>query len=376
MGISNASLLGFLLLIFSGIASGFSCYLIIRYDHHHAHLSHDLNDGPQKVHFVPTPRIGGIGLMLGLLFAGIGVVPVQLGFSMEQYIYLILASIPAFLGGLTEDITKRVGVITRLMLTFASSGIAIWLLGASINRMDIPGFDALFNWMPFSVILTVIAVGGVANAVNIIDGFNGLAGGYSVVVLAALSWVAGILDDTFLMTTSLSLIGALIGYLIWNYPKGRIFLGDGGAYLLGFLIAEISVLLVVRHPEVSAWFPLFLLAYPIFETLFTMVRRKIMKGYSVGQPDFLHLHQLIYRRLLGDRIGVDSPEFMTLRNNRVAPYFWLMACCVAIPALLLWRETRWLVALAFTYGFLYSGLYFRLASGSMTKAIETSHKSP
>ena len=93
------------------------------------------------------------------------------------------------------------------------------------------------------------------------------------------------------------MLGALLGFLVFNYPSGRIFMGDGGAYLLGFWLGELSVLLVVRNPDVSPWFPIVLLAYPVVETLFSIYRRKFLQGRSAGRPDAMHLHQLIYRRL-------------------------------------------------------------------------------
>src|SRR5262249_25052477 len=155
----------------------------------------------------------------------------------------------------------------------------------------------LLKWAPFGIAFTMFAVGGVANSINIIDGYNGLAGGHAVIVLAAMAGVSALGADTFLVASPLAIIGALLGVFAWNYPRGKMFLGDGGAYLLGFWLGELSVLLVVRHPEISPWFPMLLLVYPIFETLYSMYRRKVVGGLSPGQPDRMHLHQVIYGRL-------------------------------------------------------------------------------
>ncbi len=135
---------------------------------------------------------------------------------------------------MAEDITKKVGVLTRLLLTLLAAALGAWLLGAVLDRVDVPGLDTLLRWSPLAIAFTVFVVSGVANAINIIDGYNGLAGGYAVLVLAALAWVAAQVGDPFLMTAALAMIGALLGFLVWNYPRGKIFLGDGGAYLLGF----------------------------------------------------------------------------------------------------------------------------------------------
>lgn len=166
---------------------------------------------------------------------------------------LALAAIPAFAGGFAEDVMKRFGILARLMLTAAAGVIAALLVGATLDRVDVPGIDMLLQWPIFAIAFTAFAVGGVANATNIIDGYNGLAGGYAVILLAALAWVASQVGDPVVLTASLAMLGALLGFLAWNYPAGKIFMGDGGAYLLGFWLGELSVLLVVRNPDVSRW---------------------------------------------------------------------------------------------------------------------------
>jgi len=358
-------MLGFLLVILSGIASALAGYLIVRYEGWHARWSHDhTQGGPQKFHAQPTPRIGGIGLVSGLLVSGAALLATGAGSLREQFGYLLLASVPAFLGGIAEDITKRVSVPARLGLTMVAAAAGAWLLGAVIPRLDVPGLDALLRWAPFAVAFTVFAVGGVANSVNIIDGYNGLAAGHAVIVLAAMAYVSALVGDQFLLLSALAMFGALLGFLAWNYPSGRIFLGDGGAYLLGFWLAELSVLLVVRYPEVSPWFPMLLLAYPVFETVFSMFRRKFIHRQSPGQPDRRHLHQMIYLRLTRDREEASDPAALTRMNSRVAPYGWLATLSCAVPALVFWRDTAWLVAASLLFCLAYVLLYQWLWSSS------------
>jgi UDP-GlcNAc:undecaprenyl-phosphate/decaprenyl-phosphate GlcNAc-1-phosphate transferase len=334
-----------LILMLSGLTSAFTGYLIVRYEALHARWSlDDTRAGPQKFHAKPTPRIGGIGLAAGLSVAGAALLAIEHAPGQDQFGYLLLASIPAFLGGITEDVTKHVQVRTRLMLTMLAAACAAWLLGAVLPRVDIPGVDTLLRWTPFAVVFTVFAVSGVANAINIIDGYNGLAGGYAAIALAALAWVSLQVGDGFILTAALAMIGALLGFLVWNYPSGKIFLGDGGAYLLGFWLAELSVLLVARHAEVSPWFPLLLLVYPIFETLFSIYRRKLKRGLSAGRADRLHMHQVIYMRLVRVFVGTTDPALLTRRNSMVANYFWLLGMLCCVPAILFWDNTALLVA--------------------------------
>lgn len=335
------------------------CWLIVKYEHLHAHLSHDhIDSGPQKYHTEPTPRIGGLAIMIGLLAAG-GAILFAETFTVErEFGLLLLACIPAFLGGLVEDITKKVGVLERLLLTMLSGAVAAWLLGAVINRLDIPGIDQALMWLPFAVALTVFAVGGVSNAINIIDGYNGLVCGFAAIVLLAMAYVAHATNDMLIFSTSLSLAGALLGFMAWNWPGGKIFLGDGGAYLIGFLLAELSVLLIVRNPEVSPWFPLLLLIYPIFETLYSIYRRKIQDKLSPGQPDNQHLHQLIHDKILLRQIHHRND---LSRNSHVAKYFWVPTAALAILGVVFWQSTPLLAACALGFCLLYVVSYLRIA---------------
>lgn len=350
---------GLLVLLLSVLSSVFAGYLIIRYERLHSRWSFDhLGTGPQKFHSRPTPRIGGVGVLIGLLVGGIGILSFPQRLPGDEFGLLLLASLPAFAGGMAEDISKRTGVLPRLLLTMLAAALGAWLLGAVLPRLDIAGVDSLLAWAPLSIAITLFAVAGVANAINIIDGYNGLAGGYSVLVLAALAWVSAQVGDALLATSALAMIGALLGFLFWNYPKGKLFLGDGGAYLLGFWMAELSVLLVVRHPEVSPWFPLLLLIYPVFETLFSIYRKKVLRGHSPGHPDGLHFHMLVYKRLMrrtpGSQIDAD------MRNNRVASRIWTMSLFCIVPAVLFWRDTGWLLFFTVSFCAWYVWLYRRM----------------
>ncbi len=348
------------LALFAFAAAWFAGWLIIKYEHLHSHLSHDhVGSGPQKYHSQPTPRIGGLMVMVGLLVAGgvilVGDLPIK-----HEIGLLLVAGIPAFLGGLVEDLTKQVGVLTRLLLTMLSGAVAVWLLGAALSRLDIPGVDQALQWLPLAVIFTSFAVGGVANAINIIDGYNGLAGGFSVIVLAAIAYVANLVGDGLVFGSALALAGALLGFLVWNWPRGQIFLGDGGAYLLGFLLAYLSVLLSARNPEVSPWFPLLLIIYPVFETLFSIYRKKILRGHSPGKPDGLHLHMLIYKRVVPLEAQFGKPFNKPERNSRVAKYFLLPTLVMALISGVYWQTTIALVLASLSYCVIYVTCYRRI----------------
>lgn len=346
-----------------GLASWLACWALLRWQHLHAHLSLDaIAGGPQKFHAVPTPRVGGIPLFAGLLVGAALLVlesPVgERGFLAR----LVLSSLPAFAGGLVEDLTKRVGVTQRLLLTMAAGAMAAWVVGAVLARLAIPGVDTILKFYPVAVLATVVAVGGLANAFNIIDGYNGLAGGSAVLMLAGLAGLAVKTGDALMLRTIVVCAAPVLGFLAWNWPRGRIFLGDGGAYLLGFLLAELAVLLVIRNPSVSPWCAMMLMAHPVTETLYSIYRRRIRRGHHPGQPDALHLHQLVYQRLVRRGVGSKDPAIKLARNNAVAPYFWIPAAVMALLLQVAWDSSRYPVAATLGYLVCYLVLYQRLAS--------------
>jgi UDP-N-acetylmuramyl pentapeptide phosphotransferase/UDP-N-acetylglucosamine-1-phosphate transferase len=186
------------------------------------------------------------------------------------------------------------------------------------------------------MVFTIFAICGLANAYNIIDGFNGLASMVSIITSLAISYISFRVGDISLLIAALALIGAIAGFFIWNYPKGFIFLGDGGAYLIGYWLGAISVLLVIRNPNVSPWFALLVNIYPIFETLFTMWRRKVHQGKSPGIPDGAHFHTLIFRRIVRWAYSKNSS---TMANSKTSPYLWTASSVGVIPAVLWWDNT-------------------------------------
>ena len=145
---------------------------------------------------------------------------------------LIVAGMIPFYFGLSEDITKRVSVAKRLLATMVGALAAILLTNSYLNRLDIPGIDQLVAWWPVGVVLTMVAVSGVTNAVNILDGFNGLASGTVVVILSFFAAMAYQVQDVQLFALSLVLVGSVVGFMLLNYPLGKIFLGVLMAVLL------------------------------------------------------------------------------------------------------------------------------------------------
>ena len=188
----------------------------------------------------------------------------------------------------------------------------------------------------------VLAIAGLPHAFNIIDGYNGLAGIVSILVCGSIAYVALQLGDRALAGLMVGLMGSTAGFLFWNYPRGLIFAGDGGAYLWGGAIAIACVSLVQRHPSVSPWFVMLLLIYPVSETIFS-IYRKLMRGVSPGVADSLHFHQLVYKRIVRGVFHDNETRRMLMRNNRTSPYLWGFTVLTVAPAVLFWRNTPVLV---------------------------------
>lgn len=319
-------------------------------------LDHDMT-GPQKFHLAPVPRVGGIGI-----FAGTLLVALCLWFIRDQSLALVLTlcAVPAFGSGLTEDLTKTQSPRRRLFFTALSAALAAAFLEALILRTSVPGLDWLVATGVGAWLVTVFVVAGVANSINIIDGMNGLASMCVVLILGSIAYVAFQVGDYTIMTLALAGIGAVMGFFVWNFPLGLIFLGDGGAYFLGFFVAELAILLLHRNPGVSPMFPLLVCVYPVFETVFSIYRRKVLRGRPVGMPDGIHLHSLIYRRLMRWAIGRDLKRSKIRRNSMTSPYLWCLCMLAVVPAMLWWDRTEILASFIGLFVVVYSSLYWRI----------------
>ncbi len=317
---------------------------------------------PQAMHKRAAPRVGGLAVVAGSL-AGLLVLGPHNMTLTWLWPALFVAALPVFVAGLLEDITKEIGSGKRLLAAFVSAGIAWWLLGG-VSRVGLSWADMILsNWPIISLLFTMVAVGGCTHALNIVDGMNGLAGMIATLMSVSLALVALQVQDIPIFLIATALASATMGFLVWNFPFGRVFLGDGGAYFLGFMLAELAVQLVVRNPGVSPFYALAVLFYPVFETLFSIWRRKFKRGVPVDQPDALHLHQLVFRRLVRVTFSRDRRHALpALCNAMTSPYLWVLALIGLVPATL-WWDNAWMLCLSMgVFAGVYIWLYIRLAT--------------
>jgi UDP-N-acetylmuramyl pentapeptide phosphotransferase/UDP-N-acetylglucosamine-1-phosphate transferase len=246
----------------------------------------------QSAHVVPTPRLGGVAVMIGLC-TGFFFVP-----DAGQKIYglLLLSALPVFVAGLLEDTGRDIAPRRRLLAAAVSSIFAILLLGVWLPRIGIPGADAVMGITAVAMLFTVFATTGICNAFNLIDGLNGLSAGTGIVTALALGAIAIFAGQAEIASTTFLLVAVLAGFLLFNYPFGKIFMGDAGAYSLGHMLAWVSVYLMATTPSLSPWAIVLVLFWPVADTFFAIYRRR-RSGRATDQPDRLHYHQLVMRAL-------------------------------------------------------------------------------
>ena len=255
----------------------------------HAKISTDTLVGRQKFHQGIVPRIGGVAIAVSLL-AG------WFFFLREPLLtQILLGSVPVFIIGFWEDIFKSVSSFRRLLAAIISSVLFIYLSGAYFTSVDIYLFDVVFSALYLFPILTIIAVAALSNAINIVDGFNGLASGSVILMALAIAYLGYQNGDILIVYIALLFAASVVGFFVVNFPRGLLFLGDAGAYLNGYILGVLAILLVERNAQITPLVLLVIFAYPIIELLFSIYRKTLRKGHRPDQPDKVHFHMLVYR---------------------------------------------------------------------------------
>lgn len=271
-------------------------------------------------HIDPTPRYGGLALFIALVVSA-------LIFQLNYVTWIILSSVPIFLIGLAEDYYFKTAPILRYIIGACSAIFGILLSGVVLNSIDLGYFDNLLSISFLAFIFTVFCIVGLINAVNLIDGIHGLSSSVSVVMSTSFLVVAQKVGDEELANLGIILAGSSLGLMVFNYPFGKVFLGDSGAYFIGFNIAWLMILLAMRYEEVSKWSLLAIASWPIMETVFSIFRRKL-RGRPPDKPDRMHFHHIVMRALE----IISRGRIPRRRSNPLATIIILPLVC--LPAIL------------------------------------------
>jgi UDP-N-acetylmuramyl pentapeptide phosphotransferase/UDP-N-acetylglucosamine-1-phosphate transferase len=250
--------------------------------------------------------------------------------------HILKAVAPLFIIGLFEDLTGKIGVKARLLSIVCSSFILIWITGDSLRSSSIPFIGyALSEYALVSICFTAFALTGLTNSFNIIDGLNGLSGVSALLALSALGLVAADVGAEGIQNYSMVMVAALTGFLILNFPYGKIFLGDSGAYFLGFAVGALAVNLVT-------------------ETLFSIFRRWVTGRGKATAPDSKHIHHLIYEQLLIKGFS------KTICNSLASALLWPFNILSAALGVAYYDDSSILRMLCLLFLCGYLGVYFYL----------------
>lgn len=313
----------------------------------------------QASHNKPTSRFGGLASLMALL-AGVGLTADQLVY------FIVLSSTPIFFAGVFEDFGFNVKPVYRHCAGLVSGFIAIYLTGIWLDNVDFSILKPVLAIPFIAVFFTAFSSAGVLNSINLIDGVNGLASGVIILIGLALSIISFSFEEVFLGTFSLIIVGSILGFFIWNFPKGLIFLGDAGAYTYGHFLVWISISLFSKHPEISAWAIFCIFFWPIMDTLAAIFRRCLKRG-SINQPDHMHYHQLLMRVLLIHSSGRISQK----SANALSTVIILPLCFLTIFLGFLFLESNILAISTIIFAtFLFSGSYYMLIRSVRSKVFK------
>ena len=238
--------------------------------------------GDRKVHVAAIPRVGGVGMVLGVML------PVLLWVPLDQGVKSLLAGIGIlFVFGILDD-RGDLDYRLKFLGQFLAAMVVVGYGGVVIEVVPFFGMDPVSPW--FSIPLTVIAIVAVTNSINLADGLDGLAAGTMLLSLAGMGLLAYLADGQSILMVMLAVMGAVIGFLRFNTYPARIFMGDTGSQFLGFAVITLLIILTQQtNPALNPALPLLLLGVPLFDTAFVIIRR-IYYGKSPFVADKNHIH--------------------------------------------------------------------------------------
>lgn len=265
----------------------------------------DLNS-VQTAHLVPAPRIGGVPIVIAFIIG----ITLSNGsnISCPNCPKLLLSIIPIFIAGLIEDLNGHARPRFRLIAAAISGSLFVLLFGQWLLRTEVPGLDIMMQWTPFAIMFSLFVTVGISHSFNLIDGVNGLAGltgSFAALALAVISHQESLFAQRDIM---LFLSVAILAFLLFNYPFGKIFLGDAGAYVIGHVLSWTAISILWNAPQVSPWAILLIFFWPVADTLLAVIRR-ITNQMPILQPDRLHFHQLAMRALEITFLGRNKRKF-------------------------------------------------------------------
>ena len=254
--------------------------------------------GERKIHKVPIPRMGGFAIFMSFLLGYI-----LYGEATTQMLSILIGSFIIFLVGLFDDI-KPVKAKYKFLVQLIAATIVVIYGQLYFTEISLLGITLRFN-LVISYILSIFFIVAISNAINLIDGLDGLSSGICSIYFTTIIVICFLLGRITGLDILLSLImlGPTLGFLVYNFPPAKIFVGDSGSLFLGFMISIISLMSFKVATFTSLIIPIVALSIPIFDTVLAIFRR-LLKGESIGTPDKEHFHHQLLKLKFSPRVSV------------------------------------------------------------------------
>lgn len=273
----------------------------------------------RKVHVKVMPRLGGLAIFLSFVIGFLILLPE----TMVAWPILIGAMMITAIGVL--DDLMELSAKTKLAVQVAAAVVTV-LGGVQIEFITLPFGDRI-EFGHLAIPITIIWIVAITNAINLIDGLDGLAAGISSIALLTISGMAISMGDTLIALMGLALLGSTLGFLVYNFHPAKIFMGDTGSLFLGYMISVLAVMGLYKNVAVfSLIVPIIILAIPIIDTMFAIIRR-IIHRKPISAPDKFHLHHCIIR--------------MGFTHRQTVIMIYAMSTLFSLAAVILTRTTMW-----------------------------------
>lgn len=275
-------------------------------------------------HEIPISRFGGIAIAAGFCVAILVAVAVlfQSGAYRSVNWSIIAGALAAFALGLRDDF-KPVGAKVKLVVQIVIASL-VYFGGVQILHIRNPVTGIEYDLGAWGFVATVFWLVALTNLINLIDGIDGLAGGIALMLMSLLAYF-GFAADPFSLLVAVGTAGAILGFLCFNFPPAKIYMGDGGAYFLGFLIGALTIVNSHKGTVAAALIaPIFALALPIADVMFAILRRAL-KGLPIFRPDRKHIHH----RLV---------DFGFSRRGAVLALYAVSLACLLLAFVVFWSR--------------------------------------
>ena len=243
----------------------------------------------QRLHQDEIPRIGGLIIYLFLTITAF------VKFDSELLNIILMSVIPIIFIGAKEDLFHNTSPKLRLFFMIVSASLFIYLLPVNLPEIDFPLINQVLSFPILKEIFFIFSILVIINGNNLIDGVNGNMTLTNIVQLCVVFLLASMSGDIVIAELCLILLTPLVIFLIFNFPFGKIFSGDSGAYFYGFAVSATVVYLFGKYDQLLSWGAVLILVYPSIELLFSFIRKKIFEKKSPFAPDAKHLHSLIFK---------------------------------------------------------------------------------